>query len=802
MTNQISRDEMRSAIEDKLCAQFSVTGEKATEEQIFQATAIVIRELMSRILSVEDPRHAEKEVHYMSMEFLMGRSLMKNAYNLGISEAVIGALSDMGHSAADIFEEEPDAGLGNGGLGRLAACYMDSMATEGLQATGYSICYELGIFKQKFENGMQTEIADNWRTAAESWLISRYEDAVEVHFGGQISPHWDNFGHYHAEHTGYDTVIAVPRDMLIAGYGAKNINTLRLWEAKSPNALDMYRFSEGKYVQSLEQRTMAEVITKVLYPADDHIEGKTLRLKQQYFFVSASVQDIVRKHIKNWGDVRNFAKHHTIQINDTHPTLVIPELMRLFMDDYGLGWDEAWDVVRESVAYTNHTVMSEALEHWPQNLVQNLLPRLWEIMCEINRRWREQLISYFGNNEKVGRNLIIHDGQVYMANLCLATCYKVNGVSRLHGEILKNDLFNDLYTVTPERFTHVTNGIDHRRWLSQINPGLHSLICDLTGSDNYLLHPEELIKLADYENDESVLARVNEIKYANKLRFAEFAKRNDGFALNPNSVMDVQIKRLHEYKRQLLCAMSIASLQLQLHDNPGMDFVPRTFVFGAKSAAGYKTAKRIIELLLSMADDINNDPVCKGRLNIYFVENYRVSAAEAIVPAAQVSEQISTAGKEASGTGCMKLMMNGAVTIGTLDGANVEMYERLGDRNMYLFGLHTDEIARLRANGYNPNETAYRDPEIARVLDRFSRGFRDGKSYSDLVSGLLYGGDQYMLIADYRSYADCQRKLYSDIRSEKELARLSLMNTAQSGIFAADRAIAEYARDIWNIKQK
>ena len=799
MKGQISRDEVRSAIEDKLCAHFGVTGGEATDAQLFQATAIVIREIMSRLLVAEDPRHAVKEVHYMSMEFLMGRSLMKNAFNLGISGAVTGALEDMGRNASDIFEAEPDAGLGNGGLGRLAACYMDSMSTLGLEATGYSICYELGIFKQKFTNGKQTEVADDWRIAAESWLVPRYEDAVEIRFGGQVSPHWDNFGHYTAEYTGYTAVIAVPRDMLIAGYGGKEINYLRLWDAKSPNSLDMYLFSEGEYVKSMEQRTMAEVITKVLYPADEHIEGKTLRLKQQYFFVSATAQDIVRKHMRKWGDIKSFAQHHTIQINDTHPTLIIPELMRIFMDEHGMGWEEAWDIVKNSVAYTNHTVMSEALERWPQDLVQQLLPRLWEIMCEINRRWCDFLAAHFGEGEKVGRNLIIRDGQVHMANMCLAACYKVNGVSQLHGDILKRDLFRDVCEIRPERFTYVTNGIDHRRWLSQINPGLDGLITELLGGDGYLTHPEELEKLNAFVSDSEVLRRVNEIKYRNKLRFADFARRNDSFALDPNTVMDVQVKRLHEYKRQLLCAMSIASLQQQLHDDPNMEFVPRTFVFGAKAAAGYKTAKRIIELILSLANDINHDPVCRGKLQVYFVENYRVSAAEAIVPAAQVSEQISTAGKEASGTGCMKLMMNGAVTIGTLDGANVEMYERLGDENMFLFGLRTEEVERMKAEGYDPNAIASRDEEIMRVFDRFSQGFSDGKSYSDLVSMLLYGGDPYMLVADYRAYADCQKRLYSRISDPAELARLALVNTAQSGVFAADRAIREYADNIWHI---
>ena len=799
MTGQISRDEVRSAIEDKLCAHFGVTGADATNDQIFQATAIVIREIMSRLLVAEDPRHANKEVHYMSMEFLMGRSLMKNAFNLGIADAVTGALEDMGRNASDIFEEEPDAGLGNGGLGRLAACYMDSMSTLGLEATGYSICYELGIFRQKFADGRQTEVADDWRIAAESWLVPRYEDAVEVRFGGQVSPHWDNFGHYTAEYTGYTAVIAVPRDMLIAGYGGKEINYLRLWDAKSPNSLDMYLFSEGEYVKSMEQRTMAEVITKVLYPADEHIEGKTLRLKQQYFFVSATAQDIVRKHMRKWGDIKSFAEHHTIQINDTHPTLIIPELMRIFMDEYGMGWDEAWNIVKNSVAYTNHTVMSEALERWPQDLVQQQLPRLWEIMCEINRRWCDYLIANFGQGEKAARSLIIRDGQVHMANMCLAACYKVNGVSKLHGDILRRDLFKDVCEIRPDRFTYVTNGIDHRRWLSQINPGLDKLIVELLGSDNYLTHPEELAKLNGFVTDSEVLRRVNAIKHENKERFARFAFRNDSFALDTDSIMDVQIKRLHEYKRQLLCAMSITSLQQQLHDDPNMEFVPRTFVFGAKAAAGYRTAKRIIELLLSLADDINNDPVCHEKLHVYFVENYRVSAAEAIVPAAQVSEQISTAGKEASGTGCMKLMMNGAVTIGTLDGANVEMYERLGDENMFLFGLRTEEVERMKAEGYDPNAIAMKDQEIMRVFDRFSQGFRDGKSYSDLVSMLLYGGDPYMLIADYRAYADCQKKLYQRISDKNELARLALVNTAQSGVFAADRAIREYAENIWKL---
>ena len=798
--SQISRDEVRSAIEDKLCAHFGVTSKNATDDQVFRASAIVIREIMSRLLAFGEDKKADREVHYLSMEFLMGRSLMKNAFNLGISEALIGAISDLGRNASDIFEEENDAGLGNGGLGRLAACYMDSMASLGIPATGYSICYELGIFRQKIQDGRQTEIADDWRSAAESWLVTRSDEAVEVRFGGHIVPHWDNFGHYHAEHIGYTTVTAVPRDMLIAGYKGDTVNTLRLWDARSTTALDMYLFSEGEYVKSLEQRTMSEVITKVLYPADDHLQGKQLRLKQQYFFVSATAQSIVRKHMERYGDIRTFAKHHVIQINDTHPTLVIPELMRIFMDEYGLGWDEAWEIVTASVAYTNHTVMSEALEKWPQELIQTLLPRVWEILCEINRRWCEDLRAKFGESEKVGRNLIIQDDGVHMANLCLAACFKVNGVSALHGEILKTDLFRDICELRPERFTYVTNGIDHRRWLAQINPRLNSLVCDLLGGESYLLEPETLIRLADFADEPAVRDRVNEIKLLNKQDFAAFARRQDGFKLNTDAILDVQVKRLHEYKRQLLCAMLITRLQNMLHANPNTEFTPRTFVFGAKAAAGYRTAKRIIELILSLADDVNSDPLCKGRLQVYFMENYRVSAAEALMPAAQVSEQISTAGKEASGTGNMKLMLNGAVTIGTLDGANVEMNERLGDKNMFLFGLHADEVTALKAAGYDPKAYAARDGELMAVLDRFSRGFKDGKSYSDLVSGLLYGGDPYMLIADYRDYVATHDRMYKTIADDGERAGLSIINTAQAGIFAADRAVREYAEGIWKIK--
>ena len=801
MTNQISRDELRGAIADKLSAHFGVTAENATDEQVFQAAAIVIREILSRLHTFDSRTAPEREVHYLSMEFLMGRSLMKDAFNLGIGDALTGALEDLGRSAADIFETEPDAGLGNGGLGRLAACYMDSLATEGIPATGYSLCYELGIFRQRIVDGRQTEVADNWRTAASSWLVPCHEDTVEVRFGGRVEPHWDAYGHYHGELHGYESVLAVPRDMLIAPYGDGRVNTLRLWEAHSPNDLDMYLFAAGSYVQSLEQRTMAEVITKVLYPADDHIEGKTLRIRQQYFFVSATAQSILRAHRARYGTVRNFAEHHVIQINDTHPTLIIPELMRLLLDDDGLGWDEAWDIVTACVNYTNHTVMSEALETWPQGLIQSQLPRVWEIICEINRRWCDELRARFGDDVRVGRNLIIEGGSVHMANLCLAACRTINGVSALHGEILRRDLFRDVCALNPSRFTYVTNGIDHRRWLAQCNPGLHALVCDVLGSDRYLLHPEELAGLERAADDPAVLARLEEIKALNKQRLAAWVFRTDGFSLNSDAILDVQVKRLHEYKRQLLNAMHIIYLYQQLQNDPNRAMQPRVFLFGAKAAPGYAVAKRIIRLINSLAAEINADPICRDKLQVVFLENYRVSLAEHLMPASEVSQQISTAGKEASGTGNMKFMMNGALTVGTLDGANVEMHERLGDENMFLFGLHADEVVRLKREGYAPQKLYARDENLRAVIDKLKAGFSDGVSYDDLASRLLMN-DEYMLLQDFASYCAAEQRMADTYARSEEWNRMSLINIARSGIFAADRAVAQYADTIWQVPHK
>ncbi len=797
---KVTRQELRAALEDELAAHFGVTGQQATDRQLFCACAILIREMMSRKKTKAAPQPGKRQVHYLSMEFLLGRSLEKNAFNLGVLEELTATLEDMGKNAADIFEEEPDAGLGNGGLGRLAACYMDSMASCNIPATGYSLCYELGIFRQRLRNGQQTEEADNWLESGENWLLTRYEDSVEVRFGGRVEQNWDYFGNCHAELKDYTSVVAVPRDMLIGGYDTDQVNTLRLWEARSPKYLDMYLFSSGRYVESLEQRTMAEVITKVLYPADDHMDGKTLRLKQQYFFVSATIQDILRKHLAAYGKVEDFAAHHVLQINDTHPTLVIPELMRLLLDEHGMGWDAAWKIVTESVAYTNHTILSEALEKWPQGLVQTLLPRVWEIICEIDLRWRRQLMERFaGDWEKIRRNQIISDGQVHMANICLAACFAINGVSGLHGTILRKELFRDLAEQDPGRFTFVTNGIDHRRWLAQCNPGLHRLVCELLDGDAYLKEPEQLRRLEEFRDNRQVLERLEQVKAENKARFARWLRAGGGPVLHTDAIFDVQVKRLHEYKRQLLCAMLITHLRQRIHDDPDAPFQPRTFLFGAKAASGYAVAKRIIRLLCSLMEETAADPLCQGKLQVVFLENYRVSLAEKLMPAAQVSEQISTAGKEASGTGNMKLMLNGAVTIGTYDGANVEMYEQLGAENMFLFGLRNEEIRDWKARGYDPRTLVEQDSRLERVLAELSHGFRDGESFADLASRLRYGGDEYMLLADFASYVDCHDRLYDAISDPIARAQKSLSNIARSGIFAADRAVEEYAARIWRV---
>ena len=805
---EYTKAQLTEMIIGKLQRNFDRTVEEATPNHMFKACALVLRDIMSRH-QIETGNQVwegqRRQVHYLSLEFLMGRSLEKNAYNLGLLNTLKETLEGLGFSAADLFEQEPDAGLGNGGLGRLAACYLDSMTTLEIPATGYSICYELGIFKQKIIDGKQVELADNWLGLGDAWLIPKLDETEEVRFGGKIEDRWDENGVNHPEHVGYTAVLAIPRDMEIAGYQTRHTNTLRLWDAKSPVPVDMSLYSRGEYLKAVEQQAMAEVIAKVLYPDDNHYEGKSLRLKQQYFFVSATAQSIVRQHRAQYGTLRNFHQKHVIQINDTHPPLVIPELMRILLDVEGYSWDEAWHIVTNTVCYTNHTVLAEALERWPQNLIESLLPRIWEILKEIAARYQRQLEGYFGGDmNRVSRMAIIWGGEVRMANLCVCACSAVNGVSALHSDILKRDVFHDAYLRQPDQFKNVTNGIDHRRWLSQINPKLDALIRECTGSDAYLLHPESISGLEKYKDDSAVLDRLESIKQENKRRFAGYVARESGIILNTDAIFDVQVKRLHEYKRQLLNVLHIVCLYQQLRDDPNMDFTPQTFLFGAKAAPGYHVAKQIIQLINSLAAQINADPVCKDKLQVVFLENYRVSLAEKLMPASELSEQISTAGKEASGTGNMKFMMNGALTIGTLDGANVEMHQQLGDENIFLFGLTADQVEERRRQGYRSLDYYQQDPVLKRVLDQISAGFSDGRAYTDLTNRLLFGGgggiaDEYMLLADFDSYCQAHRRSLEVYKDRRAWDQKSLINIARSGIFAADRSIRDYARDIWHV---
>ncbi len=793
-----STQQIKDSIIQKLRLNYGCTEQQASDGEMLKACAMVLRDIMAE-RGVTSRQKAETEgqrkVHYLSLEFLMGRSLMKNAYNLDLLPQLREAIEALGFDAGRIFDTEPDAGLGNGGLGRLAACYLDSMTTLEIPATGYSICYELGLFRQKIVEGQQVELPDDWMPLGDAWLMPKPQEAEEVHFGGKIRTRWDN-GHLMVVHEDYTRVLAVPCDMEVAGYDTEHVNTLRLWDARSPKPIDMTLFSQGQYLRSGEERAMADVISKVLYPEDNHYEGKSLRLKQQYFFVSATVQSITRRHIQVYGTLKNFHEKNVIQINDTHPALVVPELMRILIDDAGLSWDEAWHITTNSVAYTNHTVLAEALECWPQQLMEDLLPRVWQILTEIARRYQERIEAYYHNDlAKIAKMAVIWDGGVHMANLCIAGGMAVNGVSALHSDILRNDVFRNQCAMEPEKFKNVTNGVDHRRWLSQINAPLDALLKETVG-EGYLTDASMMKGLEQYADDKAVLKRIGQIKQANKEAFARWAKRQQGVVLNTDGIFDVQVKRLHEYKRQLLNALHIMHLYQQLRDNPNMEMRPHTFLFGAKAAPGYAVAKRIIRLINSLAKEINNDPVCKDRLQVVFLENYRVSMAEMLMPASEVSQQISTAGKEASGTGNMKFMMNGALTVGTLDGANVEMHEVLGDENMFLFGLHADEVASLRPN-YDPQMFYSRDPMLRNTVDMLKHGI-GGDSYEDLWRSLVMR-DEYMLLADLPSYAEAEQRMVETYGDREKWNRMSLLNIARSGIFSADRSIADYADTIWHV---
>ncbi len=801
--------QLKTRISTTILRHYGVEPENAAPVMIYNALGAVVRDLMMEKWTETQEKiekSAAKQVCYLSMEFLLGRSLRNNVFNLGLMKEVEESLAALGTDFTTICEVEHDAALGNGGLGRLAACYMDAMASQGLPATGYSILYEYGIFKQKIIDGQQTELPDSWLDSGRIWLVPRQDETEEVRFGGTIREEWRE-DRMHIVHENYVSVNAVPNDMLISGYQSDTVNTLRLWQAKSPYSIDMALFSEGAYLKSLEQQAMAEVISKILYPEDNHYEGKSLRVKQQYFFVSASVQSILKKEMKRFGTLDGLYDHYVIQINDTHPAMVIPELMRLMMDVYGYGWDKAWEITNKTVAYTNHTVMVEALEHWPKDLIRQVVPRIYQIIAEINERFCAELWKHFpGDWERISRMAIMSNGEIHMANLSIAGAFSVNGVSELHSQILKDDCFKNFYLVSPEKFRNVTNGITYRRWMGQCNPELTELVCSCIG-DGFLRKPDELAKLMAFTEDESVLTRFAEAKRANKLRLAEYIRRENGISVDPDSLFDVQAKRLHEYKRQLLNVLHILRQYFEIKDNPNADFVPRTYLFGAKAAPGYGRAKRIIQLIHALADMVNSDPDIRGRLKVVFLEDYRVSVAEILMPAANLSEQISTAGREASGTGNMKFMLNGAITIGTMDGANVEIAREVGEENMFIFGLKTPEVNELIRQGYNAMNYYQDNAWIARILMAISTGIgAPGRTvaFPDIVNSLVmnsYGNmaDPYLVLADFEDYCRAQNAADALYRDSLAWNRVGLINTAKSGIFAADRSVLEYDERIWHL---
>ena len=795
MNSSISVAQAKKMINDKLSHFFGVSPETATDEQFYKSVAMIIREKLAAQTS--DFRHTaegqnSKKVYYLCMEFLMGRSLKNNLYNMGLVDVFDEALKSFDVSLDRLYECESDAGLGNGGLGRLAACYLDGLATTGFESMGYSIRYEAGIFRQKLVDGWQTELPDFWLPGGDVWLVPREERSVEINFEGWVDDSWD--GDFHrVEIRDCNTVTAVPYDMYVSGKG-KGVARLRLWASKKPE-LDMRLFNEGSYMKAMEQSAMAEAISKVLYPADNSPEGKSLRLRQQYFLVSASIQDIIRRHLTKYNTLDNLPEKIAIHINDTHPTMAIPELMRIMLDECGYSWDSAWSIVTRTVAYTNHTVMKEALECWSEELYKRLLPRIYQITKEIDNRFRAYVWGATHDADRVERMAVISGGVVRMANLCVAGSHSVNGVSALHSEILKDTVFHDFYTLTPEKFKNVTNGIAFRRWICQSNPLLTDYLTKLIG-DGFITKSDELLRLRDYKDDKKVLKDLMEIKRQNKVRFAKLVKKRNGIDIDPDSIFDVQVKRLHEYKRQSLNILNIIAEYLALKENPQMDFVPKTYIFASKAAPGYFMAKKTIELIDAVSKLINNDSDVNSKLKVVFMEEYNVSLAEILMPAADISEQISLAGTEASGTGNMKLMLNGAVTLGTLDGANVEIAQAVGDDNIIIFGMKTPEVQQLQREGYCPMNYINNNPTLKKVIDFINAGI-NGKSFGEFTSSLM-NVDPYMALADFADYQKAQQ-LSADIYRDKErFAKMSLMNISSAGIFSADRAIMEYASNIWN----
>ena len=801
----ITEKEASSLIKSKLSKYFGVTTKEATKEQIYKAVVMCIRDMLLEKRSEFNKKLRQKggkRVYYLCMEFLLGQSLKNNTYNLSVQEAFDKALNKIGSSLEELYSLEPDAGLGNGGLGRLAACFMDGLASQNYPAMGYSIRYEYGLFKQKIVDGWQMELPDIWLPGGEVWLTQRLDKTFKIKFDGHIEEKWTEKG---LEIAHYDTkeVEAVAYDMMISGKDSEAVSVLRLWKAQNVHKFDMKTFSQGDYMRSMQEDNEAVLISKVLYPSDNHFEGKSLRLKQQYFLVSAALQDIVNDHKKRYGSLSTLPEKAAIHINDTHPALCVPELMRILMDENGFTWDDAWNIVTKTVAYTNHTVMSEALEKWSEDLIQRRLPRIYMILKEINQRFCADMWNKFpGDCDRIDRMSIFSHNMVKMANLSVVASHKVNGVSALHSDIIKESIFKDFYEVYPEKFTNVTNGIAHRRWLCQSNPELTSLLTDCIG-DGFIMDATKLIDFKKFENDKAVLEKLNQIKAIKKKQFCEFALKKQGVKIDENSLFDVQAKRMHEYKRQLMNALYVISLYNDLKENPNLEMTPKTFIFGAKAAPGYYFAKQIIKLITCIAEDIKKNPQINKKLNVVYMEDYCVTMAEKLMPATEISEQISQAGKEASGTGNMKFMINGALTIGTLDGANVEMQQACGKDNIFIFGLTAKEVDTLWKQGYNAIEYYNQNVKLRKVIEALKVGF-NGQTFEDIANYLLVGSpvaDPYMCMADFGAFLDIHQKADKVYLDKLLWAKKSLNNIATAGIFACDRSIKEYAENIWNLKQ-
>lgn len=794
--NTITKTELKKKFVEILHNDFQTTPDEASDQQVYEALAKIVVGILKakrRKFTVKHNSEGKKRVYYLSMEFLMGRSLKTSIYNLGMQDQTIAMLKDLGISINGVYEQEPDAGLGNGGLGRLAACYLDALAADGYHATGYSICYEYGIFKQKLEEGWQTELPDNWLPGGSAWLVPVPTQSVEVRFDGELREYWDN--QYHCvTHENYTSVMAVPYDMFVSGYKSEAVSKLRLWKAEL-STFDMSMFNKGDYSKALGRNIISQAITKVLYPNDNHAEGKSLRLRQQYFLCAASIGDIVNQHMAIYGTLDNLHEKVAIHINDTHPTLAIPELMRTLLDDCGYSWDKAWHIVQNTFAYTNHTVMPEALEKWDCNLLKSVCPRIFSIIIEINERYCKELWERYQDEGKVSHMSIVENNKVKMATLCVHACHSVNGVAKIHSEIIKKETFKDEYLDTPTKFKNVTNGIAYRRWLYQSNPGLTKLLREKIG-DGFLRNAAELSKLSVFSKDKAVLTEIGKIKQENKAAFAKYVKNQYGVVLNTESIFDVQVKRLHEYKRQQLNALNIIAQYNFLKDNPNAEFTPKTYIFAAKAAPGYYMAKQIIKLIWNISQELRRDKKLGEKLSVIFLEDYNVSLSEILMPAADISEQISLAGTEASGTGNMKLMINGAITLGTMDGANVEIHEQVGDDNIIIFGMNVDEVNACKGS-YKPIDVYNHNGVVKAAIDRLQYGI-NGNQFNEIAENLK-SQDPYMALKDFDSYQQAQRYASECYEDKLKWQKMSLANTAGAGIFSADRSVEEYAKDIWGL---